>query len=162
MDRVERTDAQIADSKAKIADIDAKKADIVAVLQAEKAGIDAQIVDSNAKIADIEAKKANIEARLVVCKALYAELAREGFAPLTAHEKTEALSIGQWGDKTSPQRWCEFVTKVKEMRGGVYPSDWHPMIIMGRLFSDQGQPMHSGLSFNDPALHFDTEETEEM
>jgi hypothetical protein len=68
--------------------------------------------------------------------------------PLTNEEKAEALRVGQWGDRTSPFEWGEFVRSVKAARGGegCYPRDWHPAIIQGGLFRENGEPTRSGFT----------------
>lgn len=64
--------------------------------------------------------------------------------PLTDDEKAELLRLGQWGGATCPGEWHDCLQTIKRVRGGVYPRDWHPQVIVGDLFRSHGQPTCDG------------------
>jgi hypothetical protein len=65
--------------------------------------------------------------------------------PLTDAEKAELLRLGQWGDATSSGEWHDCLQTIKHVRGGVYPRDWHPQVIVGELFRSHDQLTRDGM-----------------
>lgn len=67
-------------------------------------------------------------------------------SPLTDDEKAELLRLGQWGDATAPGQWHDYIQTIKHVRGGAYPRNWHPQVIMGELFRSHGQSTRDGMA----------------
>ena len=69
---------------------------------------------------------------------------REHVNLLTEEDKARLLHAGQWGGRSSRSHWANLCYEIKG-RTGEYPVDWAELIVDGRLFSDAGQAVVSGM-----------------
>ena len=70
---------------------------------------------------------------------------------LSTQEKQLLLLHGRFGNKTSSAEWGQFCAKLKESRGGVFPTDWGDAVLLGRLFKEENNDCMSSedISIND-------------
>ena len=60
--------------------------------------------------------------------------------PLTDAEKKAILDFSRPNGKSGRAAWNALCAEIKRARGGQYPSDWHALVIRGKLFDDENLP----------------------
>lgn len=57
--------------------------------------------------------------------------------PLSQEDKERLRCLGQWGSRGGRVAWANACASIKQAHGGIYPTDWHEMVIQGGLWPER-------------------------